>query len=99
MNWHKNRIRNYIKDLRDGPKKEETIISHLWQEVIIRAEQLYPIQSICKIYSELLTKISETNEDFREALYKLVTRSHKCNLGTTILERYILSYNLEIEYF
>ncbi|RIB15570.1 hypothetical protein C2G38_2192058 [Gigaspora rosea] len=32
-------LKNYIKNLCDGPKKEETIISHLWKEAIFYAEK------------------------------------------------------------
>ena len=34
-------IRKFVKDLRDAPKKEETIVSHLWREAIVYAEKLY----------------------------------------------------------
>lgn len=33
--------KKYIKGLRDAPKKEETIISHLWKEAISHAEKIY----------------------------------------------------------
>ena len=32
-------IRGYIKNLRDGPKKDKTIISHLWEGVHIYAKK------------------------------------------------------------
>src|SRR5205085_11810933 len=34
-------LKNYIKNLRDAPKKDEAIISHLWKNAIIHAERIY----------------------------------------------------------
>lgn len=39
-------LKKYIKDLRDGPKKYEAIISHLWKDATIRAEKLCPTMNV-----------------------------------------------------
>ncbi|CAG8659068.1 3680_t:CDS:2, partial [Diversispora eburnea] len=33
-------LKNYIKNLYDGPKKDETIISHLWKDATTHAEKI-----------------------------------------------------------
>ncbi|RIB20011.1 hypothetical protein C2G38_2035593 [Gigaspora rosea] len=39
---------NYIKNLRDVPKKDEAIISYLWNDVTTHAEKLCPTISVCR---------------------------------------------------
>ncbi|CAG8640673.1 1938_t:CDS:1, partial [Paraglomus occultum] len=122
-------LKKYIKDLRDAPKKEEAILSHLWEEVNTYAEKTcssndvnrtmkarvclnysYHIESGARDFtsaylnalsgiessirlnlSDLFTKISNFNEEYRNDLYKLVIQSHKHKSDISILEKYILS--------
>ncbi|CAJ0838372.1 1970_t:CDS:2 [Entrophospora sp. SA101] len=117
-------IKNYIKDLRDAPKKDEAIISHLWKNATTHAEKI--CSSISKVgitrpsgastwyngylnaldkiadsirlkLSDLLLELSKLNVEYRNGLYKLIMKSQKCKTDITILEEYILRYNLETE--
>ncbi|CAH1770571.1 8263_t:CDS:1, partial [Entrophospora sp. SA101] len=117
-------LKNYIKDLRDAPKKDETIISHLWKDAIIHAEKLCYTMNISKAgitrpstwynnylnafdkiadsirlkLSDILLELSKLNVEYRNRLYKLITKAQKCKTDITILEEYIFRFNLESEY-
>ncbi|CAJ0826022.1 12936_t:CDS:1 [Entrophospora sp. SA101] len=122
-------LKNYIKDLRDAPKKDEAIISHLWKDAIIHAEKLCSIMNISKAgitrpstsgastwynnylnaldkiadsirlkLSDILLELSKLNVEYRNRLYKLITKAQKCKTDITILEEYIFRFNLESEY-
>ncbi|CAH1766377.1 9500_t:CDS:1, partial [Entrophospora sp. SA101] len=117
-------LKNYIKNLRDAPKKDEAIISHLWKNATTHAEKI--CSSISKVgitrpsgastwyngylnaldkiadsirlkLSDLLLELSKLNVEYRNGLYKLIMKSQKCKTDITILEEYILRYNLESE--
>ncbi|CAH1767778.1 15004_t:CDS:1 [Entrophospora sp. SA101] len=121
-------LKNYIKDLRDAPKKDEVIISHLWKDAIIHAEKLYSTMNISKAgitrpstsgastwynnylnaldkiadsirlkLSDLLLELSKLNVEYRNGLYKLITQAQKRKPKITILEQYILLYDLGSE--
>ncbi|CAJ0824826.1 17019_t:CDS:1 [Entrophospora sp. SA101] len=117
-------LKNYIKNLRDAPKKDEAIISHLWKNATTHAEKI--CSSISKVgitrpsgastwyngylnaldkiadsirlkLSDILLELSKLNVGYRNGLYKLITQKQKCKTDITILEEYILRYNLESE--
>ncbi|RHZ86734.1 hypothetical protein Glove_46g48 [Diversispora epigaea] len=117
-------IKNYIKHLRDDPKKEEAIISHLWEDAITHAEKICSgiseagitrhsdastghndyLNALDKIadsirlkLSELLSKLSKLNVEYRNSMYKLIVQVQKCKTDMTILEEYIFRYDLESE--
>ena len=109
-------IRGYIKSLRDGPKKDKTIISHLWEGACIYAKKLFDTtyadkgeyltnndyyqsflnaldkqeESIRLKLSSLLKEISEVDIEYRESMYKLVTKKRAMSL-----EQYLTSYYLD----
>ena len=110
-------IRGYIKSLRDGPKKDKTIISHLWKGARIYAKKLFDTTYANKIekcsgynayytsflnaldkqeesirlkLSSLLKEISEVDIEYRESMYKLVTKKRSMSL-----EQYLTSYYLD----
>ena len=47
--------------------------------------------------SDILLELSKLNVEYRNGLYKLITQKQKCKTDITILEEYILQYNLESE--
>ncbi|CAG8650873.1 14759_t:CDS:2 [Gigaspora rosea] len=49
-------VRGYIKNLHEGPKKDETIIAHLWKEAHTYAKNLYDTT-----YADKIVKCSENN--------------------------------------
>ena len=93
-------IRGYIKSLRDGPKKDKSIISHLWEGARIYVKKLFDTtyankgehltnnayyqsllntldkqeKSIRLKLSLLLKEISEIDIEYRDSMYKLVTK-------------------------
>jgi len=99
-------IRGYIKSLHDGPKKDKTIISHLWEGARIYAKKIFDTtyadkgehltnnayyqsflnaldkqeESICLKLSSLLKEISEVDIEYRESMYKLVTKKRAMSL-------------------
>ena len=109
-------IRGYIKSLHNGPKKDKTIISHLWEGARIYAKKLFDTtyadkgkhltknayyqsflnaldkqeESIRLKLSSLLKEISEVDIEYRDSMYKLVTKKRAMSL-----ERYLTSYYLE----
>ncbi|PKB95482.1 DNA/RNA polymerase, partial [Rhizophagus irregularis] len=109
-------IRGYIKNLRDGPKKDKTIISHLWKGARIYAKKLFDTtyadkgehltnndyyqsflnvldkqeESIRLKLSSLLKEISEVDIEYRDSMYKLVTKKRAMSL-----EQYLTSYYLD----
>ncbi|CAG8640328.1 1160_t:CDS:1, partial [Diversispora eburnea] len=116
--------KNYIKDLRDGPKKEEVIISHLWKDVTTHAEKICSgiseadmtrpsgismryndyLSALDKIagstrskLSNLLSKLSKLDVDYRNAIYELIVQAQKYKPDITILEEYIFQFNLKSE--
>jgi hypothetical protein len=117
-------LKNYIKNLCDAPKKDETIISHLWKDATTHAQKICPsiskagitrpsgtstrhndylnvldktADSICLKLSDLLSKLSKLNVEYRNGLYGLIIQVQKCKPDITILEQYIFRYNLESE--
>ena len=110
-------IRGYIKSLHDGPKKDKTIISHLWEGARIYAKKLFDTtyadkgehltknayyqsflnaldkqeESIRLKLSSLLKEISEVDIEYRDSMYKLVTKKRAMSL-----ERYLTSYYLDV---
>src|SRR6266480_96766 len=111
-------IRGYIKSLHDGPKKDKTIISHLWEGARIYAKKLFDTtyadkgehltenvyyqsflnaldkqeESIRLKLSSLLKEISEVDIEYRDSMYKLVTKKRYRAMS---LERYLTSYYLD----
>ncbi|CAB4403248.1 unnamed protein product [Rhizophagus irregularis] len=111
-------IRGYIKSLRDGPKKDKTIISHLWEGACIYAKKLFDTtyadkgehltnnayyqsllnaldkqeESIRLKLSSLLKEISEIDIEYRDSMYKLVTKKRHRAMS---LEQYLTSYYLD----
>ncbi|PKY61482.1 DNA/RNA polymerase, partial [Rhizophagus irregularis] len=111
-------IRGYIKSLRDGPKKDKTIISHLWEGACIYAKKLFDTtyadkgehltnnayyqsllnaldkqeESIRLKLSSLLKEISEVDIEYRDSMYKLVTKKRHRAMS---LEQYLTSYYLD----
>ncbi|GBC18995.1 DNA polymerase family B-domain-containing protein [Rhizophagus irregularis DAOM 181602=DAOM 197198] len=109
-------VRGYIKSLHDGPKKDKTIISHLWEGARIYAKKLFDTtyadkgecltnsaycqpfinalnkqeESIRLKLSSLLKEISEVDIEYRESMYKLVTKKRAMSL-----EQYLTSYYLD----
>ncbi|CAG8788824.1 242_t:CDS:2 [Cetraspora pellucida] len=81
-------LKNYIKNLHNAPKKEEAIICHLWKDTTILQK---------KYLSDLLSKLSKLNIEYRNRLYKLIMQAQKYKTNITILEKYIFRYNLESE--
>ncbi|CAG8697038.1 8200_t:CDS:1, partial [Cetraspora pellucida] len=56
------------------------------------------INSICLKLSDLLSKLSKLNVEYRNRLYELIMQTQKYKTNITILEEYIFRYNLESEY-
>ncbi|CAG8641640.1 8178_t:CDS:1, partial [Diversispora eburnea] len=117
-------LKNYIKNLCDAPKKDETIISHLWKDTTTHAQKICSsiskagvtrpsgaptryndylnllnkiADSIRLKLSDLLSKLSKLNVEYRNGLYGLIMQVQKCKPDITILEQYIFRYNLESE--
>ncbi|CAG8816437.1 3259_t:CDS:1, partial [Gigaspora rosea] len=109
-------LKNYIKNLRDAPKKEEAIICHLWKDATTHAEKICSgisragminndllhvldkiADSIHLKLSDLLSKLSKLNVEYRNRLYELIMQAQKYKTDITILEEYIFRYNLESE--
>ncbi|CAG8586616.1 7402_t:CDS:2 [Cetraspora pellucida] len=109
-------LKNYIKNLRDAPKKEEAIICHLWKDATTHAEKICSgisragiinndflnvldkiADSIRLKLSDLLSKLSKLNVEYRNRLYELIMQAQKYKTDITILEEYIFRYNLESE--
>jgi hypothetical protein len=109
-------VRGYIKNLHEGPKKDEAIISHLWKGAHIYAKKLFDTtyadkgerltdnayyrsflnaldkqeESIRLKLSSLLKEISEVDKEYRDGMYKLVTKKRAMSL-----EQYLTSYYLD----
>ncbi|GES84373.1 DNA polymerase family B-domain-containing protein [Rhizophagus clarus] len=109
-------VRGYIKELHTGPKKDETIISHLWKGAHIYVKKLFDTtyadkgecltnnayyksflnaldkqeESIRLKLSSLLKEISEIDIEYRDSMYKLVTKKRAMTL-----EQYLTSYYLD----
>ncbi|CAG8627012.1 3459_t:CDS:1, partial [Diversispora eburnea] len=47
--------------------------------------------------SDLLSKLSKLNVEYRNGLYELIMQVQKCKPDITILEQYIFRYNLKSE--
>ncbi|CAG8628926.1 8211_t:CDS:2, partial [Ambispora gerdemannii] len=117
-------LKNYIKNLCDAPKKDKTIISHLWKDATTHAQKTCPsiskaditrssdastrhndylnvldkiADSIYLKLSDLLSKLSKLNVEYRNGIYKLIVRAQKYKPDITILKQYIFQYNLESE--
>ncbi|CAG8609549.1 3206_t:CDS:2, partial [Ambispora gerdemannii] len=73
-------LKNYIKNLRDAPKKDEAIISHLWKDAIIHAERIY--SGIGKRDGNIGYT---TNNDYLNALDKITDSTHS-KLSDLLLE-------------
>ncbi|PKK59165.1 DNA/RNA polymerase [Rhizophagus irregularis] len=109
-------VSSYIKNLHEGPKKDEAIISHLWKGARIYAKKLFDTtyadkgehltsnayyqsflnaldkqeESIRLKLSSLLKEISEVDIEYRDSMYKLVTKKQAMSL-----EQYLTSYYLD----
>ena len=110
-------VRGYIKNLHEGPKKDEAIISHLWKGARIYAKTIFNTtyadrivkcsennayhtsflnvldkqeESIRLKLSSLLKEISEVDIEYRDSMYKLVTKKRAMSL-----EQYLTSYYLD----
>jgi hypothetical protein len=109
-------IRRYIKNLRDGPKKDKTIISHLWEGARIYVKKLFDTtyadkgerltnnayyqlflnaldkqeESIRLKLLSLLKEISEVDIEYRDSMYKLVTKKRAMSL-----KQYLTLYYLD----
>ncbi|GBB91215.1 hypothetical protein RclHR1_01840012 [Rhizophagus clarus] len=109
-------VRGYIKNLHEGPKKDEAIISHLWKGARIYVKKLFDTtyadkgecltnnayyksflnaldkqeESIRLKLSSLLKEISEIDIEYRDSMYKLVTKKRAMTL-----EQYLTSYYLD----
>src|SRR5437588_2449384 len=111
-------IRGYIKSLHDGPKKDKTIITHLWGGARIYAKKLFDTiyadkeehltnnayyqsflnaldkqeESIRLKLSSLLKEISEVDIEYRDSMYKLVTKKRHRAMS---LKEYLTLYYLD----
>ncbi|CAG8610825.1 671_t:CDS:1, partial [Diversispora eburnea] len=117
-------LKNYIKNLCDTPKKDETIIFHLWKDTTTHAEKICSgisevdmtrssdismryndyLNALDRIasstyskLSDLLSKLSKLNMDYRNAIYELIVQAQKYKPDIMILEEYIFRFNLESE--
>ncbi|CAG8594476.1 2836_t:CDS:2, partial [Diversispora eburnea] len=117
-------LKRYIKDLRDDPKKDEVIISHLWKDATTHAEKICSgiseagmtrpsgistryndyLNALDRIagstrskLSDLLSKLSKLNVDYRNVIYELIVHAQKYKPDITILEEYIFRFNMELE--
>ncbi|GBB97648.1 hypothetical protein RclHR1_30240002 [Rhizophagus clarus] len=118
-------IRGYIKSLRDGPKKDKTIISHLWEGARIYTKKLFDTTYANKIekrsgynayytsflnaldkqeesirlkLSSLLKEISEVDIEYRESMYKLVTKKRAMSLEQYLISYYLDEYKLLVDF-
>ncbi|CAG8802866.1 10298_t:CDS:1, partial [Gigaspora rosea] len=83
-------LKNYIKNLRDVPKKDEAIISHLWKNATTQAEKICSGISEAGItrssgvsaehnnYLNILDKITDST---RSKLLNLLSKLSKLNVG------------------
>jgi hypothetical protein len=109
-------VRGYIKDLHNGPKKDKTIIFHLWEGTRIYAKKIFDTtyadkgehltnnayyqsflnalnkqeESIRLKLSSLLKEISKVDIEYKDSMYKLVTKKR-----AMFLEQYLTSYYLD----
>ncbi|CAG8644042.1 1351_t:CDS:2 [Ambispora gerdemannii] len=74
-------LKNYIKNLRDAPKKDEAIISHLWKDAIIHAEKLCSTMNI----SSSIKNSPQKNNPYFNALDKHKEPIHS-KLSTLLIE-------------
>ena len=83
-------VKAYIKDLHDGPKKDETIIFHLWKEACTYAKNLYDTTYTDKIvkcmgndayWSSFLSALDKQEESIRIKLSILLAEISQDNKG------------------
>jgi len=83
-------VRGYIKNLRDGPKKDEVIISHLWKEASTYAKKLFDTTYADK-EGERLTN----NAHYQPFLNALDKQEESIHLKLTTLLAEISQDNME----
>ncbi|CAB4480535.1 unnamed protein product [Rhizophagus irregularis] len=82
-------IRGYIKNLRDGPKKDKTIISHLWKGARIYAKKLFDTTYADKgehptnndYYQSFLNVLDKQEESIRLKLSSLLKEISEVDIG------------------
>src|ERR1044072_552771 len=82
-------IRGYIKSLRDGPKKDKTIISHLWEGACIYAKKLFDTTYADKgehltnndYYQSFLNVLDKQEESIRLKLLSLLKEISEVDIG------------------
>ncbi|CAG8480196.1 2250_t:CDS:2 [Ambispora gerdemannii] len=88
-------VKRYIKELRDGPKKDETIISHLWKEACTYAENLFDINYAGKVvkcsgnvgyYTSFLNALDKLKESIHLKLSSLLKEISKIDYKVVGLE-------------
>ncbi|CAG8664308.1 817_t:CDS:1, partial [Paraglomus occultum] len=70
-------LKIYIKNLRDAPKKDEAIISHLWKDAIIHAEKLCSTMNISSYIKNSPQKIRDRVSLLRNNPYFNALDKHK----------------------
>ncbi|CAB4378701.1 unnamed protein product [Rhizophagus irregularis] len=82
-------IRGYIKSLHDGPKKDKTIISHLWEGACIYAKKLFDTTYADKgehltnndYYQSFLNVLDKQEESIRLKLSSLLKEISEVDIG------------------
>ncbi|CAG8610586.1 21411_t:CDS:2, partial [Gigaspora rosea] len=84
-------VRGYIKNLHEGPKKDETIISYLWKEAHTYAKNLYDTTYVDKIvkcsgndayWSSFLSALDKQEESIRIKLTTLLAEISQDDIGS-----------------
>jgi len=82
-------LKNYIKNLREAPKKDEAIISHLWKDATTHAEKICPGISKADItrpsgsstrYNDYLNALDKIADSIRSKLLDLLSKLSKLNV-------------------
>ncbi|CAB4476463.1 unnamed protein product [Rhizophagus irregularis] len=73
-------VRDYIKNLHEGPKKDEVIISHLWKGACIYAKTLFDTT-----YANRIVKCSESNAYYQSFLNALDKQEESIRLKLSSL--------------
>ncbi|CAG8580846.1 9227_t:CDS:2, partial [Ambispora gerdemannii] len=83
-------VRGYIKNLHEGPKKDEAIISHLWKGARIYAKKLFDTTYANKIekhsgynayYTSFLNALDKQEESIRLKLSSLLKEISEVDIG------------------
>ncbi|CAB4397689.1 unnamed protein product [Rhizophagus irregularis] len=99
-------VREYIKDLHTGPKKNHAIIAHLWKEASTYVKKIFDTyyadkqeESIRLRLSSLLKEFSKIDVGYKKEMYKLVIKNakggNKRKSKAMAIEQYLLYYSNE----